>query len=78
MCDLRQCTPGDYKGTTRGLQGDYKGTTRGLQGDYKVNCYYEAKLHPRLTDLLKCVVAFPSADLSHYLLTAYWIWSLQL
>ena len=31
-----------------------------------------------ITHLLKCGVAVPSAELSHYLLTAYWMWFLQL
>ena len=48
------------------------------KGTKRLIVVHEAKLHPRLTDLLKCVVAFPSADLSHYLLTVHWIWFLQL
>ena len=31
-----------------------------------------------VTHLIECVVTFSLADLSHYLLTACWIWFLQL
>ena len=82
MCDLRQCTQGEASRQKEALAVYYLFMR---PSSIQYHCTAIEPLlqgfskSPTLPDLLKCVVAFPSsAELSHYLLTVYWIWFLQL